>query len=801
MYLKLDKKLIVNIKELNIKKEKHAKREKDIEKFIDSFHYLPLIFQKIEIERVNFLNYHVTFLYKDDVFYIDTDKYRFAAKLNIVDHTLFADIPQLEIKGFDLFFEGLLKLDLKTENAKFKGKYFIYGIEGKILAKKRGNKIFTKIDSGYFKNEDLKKVVEKFDLEEIIKSWIYKNIVAKKYRLKYLSAIIDLKLKYLVVPDSIEGIAYGYNTKIFFNEKTPPVICKKVTATYQKSTLSFDIEKPRYLNKNLDGSRVKINDIIYRNANIDIIIKTESPLDDEILSLLKTYDVDLPLYQKKGKIKAVLKIHILFREPKPEIKGVFVTRNSVLSIKGIDFYMEDATVKLDGTKVTVEPSKIALDDILKSSIKGAIDTDNKKAEFHLGIDEIKISSLKRDILYAKNIKENLLIDFKDQNTTTLLFKNMGIKMVMKPEKKYIYIKELKKLEQYSDFLKNIKIDRGHLNIITQNFKSFDIDGFVVKKNEILTFKGAYVSDFYFKGKILEKSATVDINEKIKIFYKDILDISLKDYDIHIKSDMFDQNDTGSDSALKNIRLNGKNSNIIIDNHLLLCENYILVKKGSLIDFLSTYKSGKVILTGTTKNFKITGSNLKEELVSRFIDFYGINGGLYNLQANGNTKNLTGKITFYNAVLKDFALLNNILAFLNTVPALITFSDPGYSQHGFKVKKGVMNFRLVNKVLYIDSLKFEGSSTNIEGSGILDLNRNTIDMRLKLKTFKRISTVVSKIPLAGYILLGEDGSISTVLKIRGDLMKPKIESKLPEETIKAPLNIIKRTLELPFKLFK
>ncbi|SFV51756.1 FIG01209130: hypothetical protein [hydrothermal vent metagenome] len=53
-------------------------------------------------------------------------------------------------------------------------------------------------------------------------------------------------------------------------------------------------------------------------------------------------------------------------------------------------------------------------------------------------------------------------------------------------------------------------------------------------------------------------------------------------------------------------------------------------------------------------------------------------------------------------------------------------------------------------------------------------------------------------MVGYIIF--DGqSISTTLKVYGKLEDPKVETMLAKDIIVAPLNIIKRTLLLPFHL--
>ncbi|MCF6330599.1 MAG: AsmA-like C-terminal domain-containing protein, partial [Sulfurimonas sp.] len=64
----------------------------------------------------------------------------------------------------------------------------------------------------------------------------------------------------------------------------------------------------------------------------------------------------------------------------------------------------------------------------------------------------------------------------------------------------------------------------------------------------------------------------------------------------------------------------------------------------------------------------------------------------------------------------------------------------------------------------------------------------------------LGSAASKIPIVGYILFGDD-TISTTLKVIGKLDNPKVKSMIAKDIIVAPINIIKRTLSLPFNLLK
>ncbi|WP_281951015.1 AsmA-like C-terminal domain-containing protein [Nitrosophilus kaiyonis] len=799
LYLKLDKKLILNIENIKIEREKRKNRKKDIENYIRSFKYLPLLFQNINVQKIDFLNYHVTFLYTDDIYFIDTDSYQLAAKLKLKDHKIYAYIPNFLHKNFNFNTTGNAIFDLRTGFVSYRGKYDIDNIKGDIYIKYKNDKIDFLVKSRYFKNENLKKITDRFHLNKDISDWIYKKIVAKRYILKFLKGEIDLNSKKIYDPKKIEGLATAYNAQIEFNKKAKKVKCKKIDVVFKNDSLYFKLHTPKYENIDLSGSFVVIKNLIYGKSYIDIIIKTKTKIDNEIKSLLLAYNINLPLYQKSGETRAIVKINVDFKNFNVDVSGDFYTQNSVLNISDFDLIIKNAHLKLKNSTLSIIDSQLAISNIVSANAKGKIFFDKKEAKLILTNLNIYQKFNSFELIKAQNLNEKLYLDFKQDNFTQLSFENLNSVIKIYKDKSFeIVLKDLSKIKNYSPILKKADIKKGKLNIKTKDFNSFLIDGELEKPNKILfDKKGKSVTFFKIKGKIEKNNTKIVINDKIKFLYSQIPKIYIYSYDIYLNKNILKTDKKDSSRFF----IFGKNSNIIIDNHKILSNRFTFKNFEKRFEFENIYKKSLIKAYGNIDYFSISAKKLNDEFVKTFLNIYGIIGGVYNLEAKGNLNNLSGKVKFYNATLKDLALINNIMAFLNTIPALVTFSDPGYSTKGLKIKKGEIKFRLKKDMLYIDDLKFNGKSVNIEGVGIINLKENTINMILKLQTLKKVTDIIKKIPIAGYIILGKEGKISTVLKLEGDLIKPKISTKLPEETIKAPINIIKRTLQLPFKIFK
>ena len=87
-------------------------------------------------------------------------------------------------------------------------------------------------------------------------------------------------------------------------------------------------------------------------------------------------------------------------------------------------------------------------------------------------------------------------------------------------------------------------------------------------------------------------------------------------------------------------------------------------------------------------------------------------------------------------------------------------------------------------------------------GKIDLGKNQIDARIGVHPLVTVDTVLSHIPIAGYILTGKDKAfLSYIYEVTGDLDDPKIEA-IPFKSVgEGILGIFKRLLETPLRPFQ
>ncbi len=206
---------------------------------------------------------------------------------------------------------------------------------------------------------------------------------------------------------------------------------------------------------------------------------------------------------------------------------------------------------------------------------------------------------------------------------------------------------------------------------------------------------------------------------------------------------------------------------------------------------------KLEVNGDT--FHLFGYRLDDDFMSHFFNLSKFKDGSLDFYIIGEKDDFKGLVKINNTTISDYVLLNNIFAFINTVPALVTFSLPSYESRGIKVLSAYAEIAFHDGNLTVSGIKVDGKELDFAGQGLLDYNTDRIDMKLSVKT--QVAENIRKIPLVGYILVGDDQSVLTTLNITGPLDDPKVENTIAKDIIITPFNILKRTFDFPVHYLK
>jgi uncharacterized protein YhdP len=167
------------------------------------------------------------------------------------------------------------------------------------------------------------------------------------------------------------------------------------------------------------------------------------------------------------------------------------------------------------------------------------------------------------------------------------------------------------------------------------------------------------------------------------------------------------------------------------------------------------------------------------------------------------ESLNGGLRFEmeNGVIERFNILSKIFSILN-VSQLLKGRLPDLTTRGLPYRQILANFNVKDGVATTDDFLVDSDAMRITLLGKIDLGNNSIDARVGVHPLVTIDVILSSVPIAGYILTGEDKAfISYFYEVKGNLDDPKIEAipfKIVEEST---WGIIKRLLRTPLRPFQ
>lgn len=167
------------------------------------------------------------------------------------------------------------------------------------------------------------------------------------------------------------------------------------------------------------------------------------------------------------------------------------------------------------------------------------------------------------------------------------------------------------------------------------------------------------------------------------------------------------------------------------------------------------------------------------------------------------ESLNGGLRFEieNGVIERFNILSKIFSILN-VSQWFKGRLPDLKTKGLPYRDIAATIHVKDGIASTDDFLVESDAMRITLIGKVDLGKNTIDARIGVHPLVTIDTILSSVPIAGYILTGKDKAfISYFYEVKGNLGDPKIEAvpfKIVEEST---WGIIKRLLETPLRPFQ
>jgi hypothetical protein len=453
-------------------------------------------------------------------------------------------------------------------------------------------------------------------------------------------------------------------------------------------------------------------------------------------------------------------------------------------------------VEVDGTTIDIKHTKINIGDFLSANISAKYD---KKKKIELArVKNLKIKN-NGSLLYKKS---RLVLRF-DNKEEYLLIASKEIDTVVKISKEQWSVKlnSLKNISRGSQQLKRLNLTEGNVTF-TKNANEAEtrFQANINYPYKILLQNGKYLNTYKIIGTIKKEDIDFNINNIVDISMGDDIRINMKKLGINIDEVIKlskNINEQAKSQESKNIILNATDSYLELGNgRKAIADTISLQYFNKILTAQLKHKKGVAGFKLNNNNFHLYGKDFNDEFMEKLFTLSKFKNGTLNFSMSGTLDEYEGVFYIHNTTIVDYVILNNILAFINTIPSLTTFSIPGYNRKGLFVSEAYMKFKSLQGKFDISDLFLESKEIEISGSGEADINKNIIDIDLVLKT--DLGSTTAKIPVVGYIVLGKD-NISTGVKVSGKLSDPKVKSLIVKDIIVAPLNIIKRTLLLPYNL--
>ncbi len=490
-------------------------------------------------------------------------------------------------------------------------------------------------------------------------------------------------------------------------------------------------------------------------------------------------------------------------------KNLNLTSNQKIDFKinSQKSFLDKLNIEVNDNILKIKNSYINIGNIFKTNI--SVNYFLEKENAQIEINNTLIENQKFGLIYLKEDKTNFNIYTKNNNII-IDSKELNLLSEFNNEGWNIDINSLSSISKNSKLLQKYFIKDANLSISKlNNEQQINIDADIKYPYKILVLNNKEIENYSINGKfyLQDNTAYINVNDIVNININKDAKIDIDTHNIgmninailNIVDKISDDSNSSDSSNLLNVSIETKDSYLYIsDKRKVISESMKLRYLNNILILNLKHYKGTARLILEKDKLYVHGEKFNDKFMEKLFLLSDFKGGTFEFDMNGTIKNYDGIFTVNNTIVLDYKILNNILAFVNTVPSLLTFSIPGYDKKGLKVNLAYMKFKSKNNILNISDIYMDSKEIDIFGKGKANFIDDTLDLKLNLKS--DLGSKISKIPLVGYLLMGED-SISTTLSITGKLSDPDIKSLIAKDIAVIPLNILKRTITLPYKLFQ
>lgn len=795
LYIKLDKKLTLKAKKIQILDSKDENAEFDLAQIVQmtqNLKYLYFFFQEVDIAELESGEQSLALSFKDGEFNAKHELFSIKLSVERMPHTINASIKELILAGTDANVSMNMSFDIEENHYNFAGSLESSRTYFDFLFMLNPKQVFFRLDDVTIK--DIKFIFDylkqnNIRLGENVTAWVSEKAAARFYHFDFVQGRVNLGKKFTVA--ELLGVGYANDLTVKLADEIEDITIPHVNMNLSKEMLDFDFSKALFNGRDLSESKIYIYDIAYpAKSGIFVGIKSnELILDEKMQTLLRHYGIKIPLTQHSGKMKSDFVIKIPFSNPaNNSYEGDFELENA--RFDKANLFVHTGKVKLEDAKVLLNDFKVS-NEFLASDLSAVIDLPSKNGEFDANISKLYFDGL----LNMQNQNVKLHLSYQDEIVVNskewALQMNFTEGLNLKSSKLIIF-------KPYSPLLQSLNVENvGDFTLETKDFNKFSVRAINTRFQSDLLKSNlqAYDRDDFFiekKGdevKIRTSSALLSANMS-----KNVIKANAKDLYYRFKDGMQTNLTQNFD-----INLQASNFGLLLENFekTLHFDSLNLNLLGTTINAKASKNEASFEFKKNEKDFLLKADKMDDAFVNAFFRSKVVENGRFNVLVKGdNERSFEGRIILSDTYLTGLRFLNQLVSFIDTIPSLALFKNPTFNEKGLKVKKGVILFTRFEEGLGINTLAFNGDSVDVLGIGDVDLEQNKIEMELELKALKSASELIAKVPVINQILLGKNRVISTQILVDGKVDEPKFHSQIVKETLKLPFNLLKNIIEIP-----
>ncbi|MGI9536038.1 MAG: AsmA-like C-terminal domain-containing protein, partial [Desulfocapsaceae bacterium] len=457
---------------------------------------------------------------------------------------------------------------------------------------------------------------------------------------------------------------------------------------------------------------------------------------------------------------------------------------------------------------TVISSRISYGSLFDSYLSGFYNTENKKGAFSLKEIDVTSENLGKKLEIGRNADVEVS---GVGGKFVVFFPHFDLRVTTDEQKNWSAdFGDLSAIYSRSKVLQKYKIKEGRLSVSSEyGVRPYRFSADVKTPYPLLVEGGEPIDQVQVTGRLADEGLFATVNGDLNIVYRDS-NLTLKSrqtgYNLNAVMDLlhdFQPANASADTEQEDkqpllIEMSAEDSQVYLSPQSRLLADTIDLKffEGKVSGKLK-HGPGHIQLQLEKDTFLLESSDLNDEFMGALIKNSRFQGGRMSMVSKGSFDDFSIVFKMQDTNISGLAMVNNVMAFLNTVPALMTFSLPEYNTKGLPIDSAIAGLTFKEKVGTFESLEVKGPELQMIGTGEMDFSKRLIDMDVSIKT--QASKNVGKIPLIGYMLAGDDEDDSLSLKISGGFDDPEVSNSLVQDIVVYPVEVLFRTLKLPFQL--